>query len=276
MSLSDVDRIQVVSDGKKGRSFEVTLLSYVSKGSWNTGSRDVTRPIWMVYAGSDDLMRPFTANAQTGRKIQVPDGNKGHLSRGTTFEFLKSAGHQFVPQRLPDGMTVMTVYHPDLFLLNPGMVDPEGIEFVVMPPFHWIAQHRQKFPQTPEILAYLKSLGVTQAPGGCSLPDLIPLASLFCGYLDRRTRVPLIADPRFQTQLMLRCFSARMALFASTDRGYSYEEKWGVATREQFFVHNAALAGIQFVLTFDAQHDEFTTVVAEEVDRYFKATKGRS
>lgn len=265
-----VDRIRVISDGKKGRSFDVSLLSYVNVGWWGGGTRDVTRPAWMVYVGSEDQVRPFTANAQTGRKIQVTEKNPGSLYKGATFEFLKSAGHVFVPQKLGDGMTAVTVYHPSFFRLDPGMVDPSGIEFLVMPSAQWIQSHHTKFQNEDEILAHLHKMGVKNAPAGYNLRDMIPLASLFCGYLDRRTRTPLVADPRFQVQLLIRCFTAQAAFFANTDRGYSYDTKWGIASKDVLMAHNQGLANILFVLGFKCDHDSFASLVAEEVTRYFQ------
>ena len=56
-------------------------------------------------------------------------------------ELLKSTGYRFLWQRLtggPDGpQALVTAYLPDLFILNPGLIDPAGVAFLALTPTWW-------------------------------------------------------------------------------------------------------------------------------------------
>lgn len=268
-----MDRLVVHTDGgKKGKSFEVGLLGYIvldSSGAY----RETIRPVWMAYAESEDAVKPFTANVRMGAKLLVPDRNPGDLSSGTAFEFLRSGGFQYSVQRMPDGYSAVTVFEPEIFVLNPGMIDPTRIEFLVAPPTFWIHAHGTKFQNAEAVSRYVQGLNLPDVPRG-ELTRLVPLASLFCGYLDHRSRVPLVQDPRFQLQLLVRCLSVGMARFAAPSRrGYGYGQEtpdWGVSSGD-IVGHNLSQAGLFCALRFVAPHDKFGDLVAEEVARYFRS-----
>jgi hypothetical protein len=269
----------------------------------------------MVYAGSDEVIRPFTANAQTGRRIEVAEKNAGGLSAGKRIEFLKSAGHHFAPQRLPDGMSVVTAYQPEFFRIDPGMVDPTVIEFIAAPSIPWMEQHSTKFTNPDAIVdhvvqtiaakgaARVKAARVVydaamkaeakkpkvkprysweepqvppfipptvHCPARKVLRDMIPLASLFAAYLDRRTRAPLVPDPRFQLQLLVACLEEGAAFMATESQHSSFRDRpWGEASSGMLYGYNLPQAGIWGALGFRAKHDKFQELLSEEVALYF-------
>jgi hypothetical protein len=219
--------------GKKGRSFSAKCTALVVADSlWASGSGDSMRPIWAQFVGSDAELRPFATNLKLGRKAEPTHGRPSACDR---IEFLRSANYQVAWQRESEG-TILTLFHPELFRLDPGMVDPEGATFVMLVPRWWTAA------QTLD-------------------PDAAR-ASLFAAYLDRRTRCPLVNDVAFYVTLFaaaLECGLARMP----TDRSVKY-------ARGPLAAEGLEQAGVDTVVVFSASHDELETFLAEQVGAYFE------
>jgi hypothetical protein len=226
----------IVSDAdKKGRSFTAKCTCLVvADNMWESGSSDNIRPIWAQFAGSDAQMRPFATNLKLGRKAEQT--GSGRRSSSGRLEFLRSVNYQLAWQREAEG-TLLTVYHPELFRLDPGMVDPRGAAFVMLAPSWWL--ERQTLP-----------------------PDEAR-ASLFAAMLDRRTRCPLVADVSFYRQL----------LAAAMVQGLATTPETNVAG----YVHRFAAEGLEQAgldplgaITFKASHDVLEAFLAEQVGMYFE------
>jgi len=219
---------------KKGRSFTARCVAVVvADHLWASGSHsDIIRPIWAQFIGSDAGLRPFATNLRLGRKVE----SSGSRRSGTRIECLKSAGYQLSWQREPEG-TILTVYLPDLFRLDPGMVDPEGARFVMLPPRWWV-----------------EAQTVASADAA--------RASLFAAMLDRRTRCPLPADAAFYRQLLAAALEQGLALTPG-DRSVKYAHS--------FAAEGLELAGLdpEGAIAFSAKHDVLESFLAEQCGIYY-------
>lgn len=243
----------------KGRSFQATLLAHVNADAlWAGGgtATEVTRPVWMMLGGSDNELRPFVANLQTGRKADHPGGSK---YQGTSrFEVLKSAGYHYAWQRTPVG-TAVTIYLPDLFRLDPGMVDPKGIQFCLLPSSKWVT------PPDPKAEAFLAKLKVpTDDP---AVLHALMLAPLFIAFLDRRTRCPLIPDPRFYALVLVQALTKGLASWSVNDHYGS--RNWGEHRDLSYREHSTTNVGYARGLVFKASHEDFEAFLAEQVKLFF-------
>jgi hypothetical protein len=128
----------------KTRRFQVTYLAHLCANAWWSGGQaaaDATRPVWLLVAATERAARPFVANLQTGhRAVLVPYRPDQTFTPSplAQMELLKSAGYRFLWQRLtggPDGpLALVTAYLPDLFMLDPGLIDPTGVAFLALTP----------------------------------------------------------------------------------------------------------------------------------------------
>lgn len=210
----------------------------------------------MMLGGSDNELRPFVANLQTGRKADHPGGSK---YQGTSrFEVLKSAGYQYAWQRTPLG-SVVTIFLPDLFRLDPGMVDPKGIQFCLLPSLDWL------MPADPKAEEFLAKLKVPT--GDPAVQHALTLAPLFVAFLDRRTRCPLIPDPRFYALLIVGALTHGLATWSVTD--YYHSRNWGEHKNLSYKEHETTTVGYARGLAFKATHEEFEAFLAEQVKLFF-------
>lgn len=234
----------------KGRSFRASLVASVEIRTVSDRSNDTKRPVFMAFAGTDNEVRPFVANIRTGKKAEG-----GYKSRDR-YEILKSAGYQCTWQRSVKG-TLATLFAPDLFCLDPGMVDPKGVSFCLMPDVKWTS------------------------PSDLELPDCVPadradevrrLAPLSIAYLDRRTRCPLVPDPRFYVQVLAHALDESLAFFPSTS-SYSYQQTWGEL--RSFEAEGLEELGMHTPLFFSAKHDVLEEFLARQVKTFFEMPESR-
>lgn len=221
---------------KKGRSFTARCIALVvADHLWASGSTSAcVRPIWAQFVGSDAEMRPFATNLLLGRKLEKAGGSR-RASACDRIEFLKSAGYQLAWQREPEG-TILTAYLPDLFRLDPGMVDPAGASFVMLTPRWWVEAQ--------------------------TLPADDARASLFAAMLDRRTRCPLPADVAFYRQM----------LGAALDQGLARTPTDGVSLYSRgFAAEGLEQAGLDAngAIAFSAAHDTLEAFLAEQCTEFF-------
>lgn len=273
-----------IESGKEGktRSFEAVLLGHVTANAlWDGGvSGKAHRPVWAQFAASDGACMPFLANIRTGRKVVE--------GRSTEYEFLKSAGYHFLSHRVHGG-SLITAYLPDLFRADPGMVDPGRVAFVMMPSQAWITEqskhldfdaaiaHASKLwePRDLGIIAYRRwgePEPDTRPEFESKIRELLPLASLFCLYLDRRTRCPIIPDMRFQLQVLVSALSNNLAAFP----GDGYYDEWGKYRPFGFRAEVDDRLGYASAIACRAFHDQIEALLATEVARYFEALESRS
>jgi hypothetical protein len=245
-SVSTELRIEPQTEGK-GRSFRATLVSYIEAPHLWARGNDTVRPIHMTLAGSDNELRPFVANLRTGKKATV--GDRGRQR----FEVLKSAGFQCAWQRTAKG-SLVTLFAPDLFCLDPGMVDPKGVSFVLLPARSWL---RPSDVQVPDCVPEER------------VADVRALAPLFIAYLDRRTRCPLIPDARFYAQVLANALDQGLASWSG-----GWQREWG--TSGNFVEVDTADAGYAPAVLFNASHETLEDFLAEQVRTYFGATEEKA
>lgn len=243
----------------KGRSFTAHLLAYVRADYlWPGGQAGTNnqRPVFAMIAGSDQELRAFMANLTTGRKAQSFD-EYGH--RKDRFEFLKTAGYRVVWQKEEEG-SIATIFLPDLFRIDPGMVDPEGAKFVVLPTQEWV--QAQNIDPGPSV-EHIRNLGYAKNVSKETLEQMVPLSYLFAAYLDRRTRCPLISDGRFFMQVMIAAIEKRVASYGDYHAGFSSRGYHAYETdiKDVGFAHGVA---------FSADHIQIESLLAEEVSRFME------
>lgn len=239
----------IESSSGKGRSFQATMIaSMTAPRLWEQGQAgNDERPVWAVLAGTDASLRAFVANLRLGKKAEQ---HTNSYRRSTDrFEFLRSVKYRQLWSRQTEG-TVVTIYHPDLFNMDPGMVDPQGVRFVCAPPTSWAAD--QNIDATP-IIQHLRILGSKLTDE--EIVPLLPLAYLWAVYLDRRTRFPIIADGRFYVQLFLAALDVGLAMYPDY---------------RKFTVRGLTEAGIvDRPVAFHASHDQVGDMLTTETTRYF-------
>lgn len=263
-----MDFVIQTATSKKGRSFGSHCVAVMSADAlFPSGDADKPiRPVWAMWAGSEAETRPFIANLRLGRKAEP--ANNHRVSPNDRYEFLKSVGYSVAVQREAEG-TITTLYHPELFRLDPGMVNPEGIWFLLIVPEDWAAQ--QDVEPSPAIHHALK-LGI--AFDGIDLTALVPAAYLFTAYLDRRTRCPLLADGRFSMQILLAALDQGLASFPGEGLKYTSRRSsdWGYNPKHGFRAERLERAGIQHAISFMASHEAFEKFLAEQVTLFFELT----
>lgn len=94
-----------------------------------------------------------------------------------------------------------TVFLPLLFSFEPGLVDPDIVEFICLPPKAWEAEQQFDYERARKILGLLSGLNITLKDN--ELHKLLCNGALFLAHLDRRNRNPLIFDPVYGAWLYL-------------------------------------------------------------------------
>lgn len=253
----------------KGRSFEALALSWVTADRlWEGGfTSDNIRPIWLMFTASDEQIRAFSANLITGRKADIyglsETVSTWSRRKPERLELLKSSGYQLTAQKLGNGSTIMTAFLPDLFRLDPGMVDPEGINFCILPSKEWLGR------QTVDSITPVRHM--LQLDPKCDLEiilSLVTLSYLFAAYLDRRTRCPLINDPRFYLQLLCACLEVGLATLSGA-KPYS-NSTWGRHSMFKFEEYNTEAVGLLPGLAFKASHADLEKVLSDQTALYFE------
>jgi hypothetical protein len=268
-------------DDKKGRSFQATCLAIITaNGLFPEANGKTIRPVWAMFAGSEAELRPFMANLRLGRKAEPPIPDYRKQGDGERVEFLKTVGYYLAWQRETEG-SIATIYHPDLFRLDPGMVNPTGLSFVMLVPSDW--EDTQEVDRETAV-DYVADFQYPITRG--NLYELVPTAYLFAAYIDRRTRCPLIADGRFYLQLLCAALHAGHASFPGTNVQYVYTSRhdWGHNSKQGFNIavggHKANNAegiealNLRHAISFLAKHTEFEEFLAEQVAIYFSRTEG--
>ncbi len=250
----------------RGRSFRAIPIAMVTASRlWGGGGDDSIRPIWIMMAGSEEEIRPFAANLRLGKKAVLKSGNGNWRRRGETkVELLKSAGYQFAWQRTAEG-SVLTAFLPEFFRLDPGMVDPKGIQFCVLPSKQWVAS--QALDPRPAVDHMMRlDPGLPRE----RLTELAPVAALFCAYLDRRTRCPLINDQRFYLQVLCAALADGVASFSTPVGHYYGEVGWGQHKFFGFEEEDTADVGLLPGVACSAEHVAIEKLLAEQAQIYFK------
>ena len=245
--------ITIDPKGDKGRSFSAELLAYAEADSlWESGgtsAASVHRPIWAVIGGSELEMKAFLANLLTGKVAS----HAKHLK----FEFLRSVGYAHHTVKIGGG-AVTTLYLPELFNIDPGMVDPDHVRFVVIPPKAWVdAQHFD----LAEARSILEALDDTPWKASDSeVHELLAEGVLFLSYVDRRCRYPIPFSPVLGAWLVKLC------------QRYGYLHRDGCLSygRGAFKVVDAAKVNVLAGFAFSASHEALGDILSAEIKHWFE------
>lgn len=260
-------------NGTKGRVFRATVFASIEADLMWDGGRaagDTERPVWAMIAGSDQELRSVLANLRVGRKARyLTKSQLYRFGKQDRLEFLKSEGFSQTWQKEVEG-SIATLYHPEMFRIDPGMVDPNGITFILLVSQEW---HAAQTVDVAPIVQHLKRYGY-KAPDE-QLAHWAVTSHLFAVYLDRRTRCPLVTDGRFYAQLMLRCLGEGFATFSHLGNSYDRDTKFGVNSAKRFVEIDTDKVGLLPGIAMQATHEKFEELLAQEVDQYFKLIRGR-
>lgn len=244
--------IRPVVEGK-GRSFQAEGLAWVKSSRLNPHNSEDIRPIWLMYGATEESSRAFTANLRLGRCAEFDDGKKGIV-------LLKSSKYVFRHQRCSAGV-ITTAFIPQFFQLDPGMVDPLLISFCILPTAAWLEKRRSYF--TPDLYAYAEFvLSLYRSENSEVRDKVVHLSPLLAAYLDRRTRCPLVADPKFHIQLLAACASANLLSFSRDNYLSEYEEA------------GTESVGLLPGLAFHSTHLVFEKLLAEQTQLYYEIQRG--
>jgi hypothetical protein len=265
------DLIIQPQDGKKGRSFRATCVAaLVANGIFDEGaSGNTIRPAWAMFAGSEAELRPFAANLRLGRKAEKDESRYSRRGGDSErYEFLRSVGYQMVWQREAEG-SLVTLFHPELFRLDPGMVDPSGLKFLMLVPEEWASGQKLECGRAVQHVKKLaKQLKCPFSDD--TLAALVPTAYLFAAFCDRRTRCPLLADGAFYLQMLIAALAAGIASQPGDRLDYpSYREEWGLNSKHYFNATGLADVGILHAFSMKTSHEAFEQFLAEQVSIFF-------
>jgi hypothetical protein len=242
----------------KGRTFEVSRIATLRADKFVETKDNITRPVWAMFAGSQSALRPFMANLRLGR----PAGEELWGKYRNRIEFLKSISWVITYQKEDEGW-VATINHPDFFLLDPGMVDPDGIKFILLTQKIWEIEQNLDYASAE---AHLILLG--QNP---EFQKYLPVACLFAAYLDRRSRCPLVLDPNFYLQLFI---YAMHVGFISTTTDHDYWHRYSSRYSSPHGLGSEGLVDLgATAYSVLCTHKNFETLLAEQVDLYYKVTR---
>lgn len=259
------------SEGK-GRTFRATLLATVEADLlWSGGlaNTDTQRPVWAMFGGSDQELRSFMANVSRGRLVLFLSKDNPYRRKQDRLEFLKASGIQVVWQREEEG-SLATIFLPELFQMDPGMVSSSGAKFILLPTQQWYAD--QNLDPKPLVQHALRC-GYSAIPEE-QLASMAPISFLFAAYLDRRTRCPLVADGRFYFQLMLSCLKAKLASFSTQADHISHELNFGHHQEQHYHELWTSTVGLYPGLAFRSDHATLEKLLSHEVELFFKITQG--
>lgn len=266
-------------EGKKSRSFGATCLGIITANGLSDKAGNTIRPVWALFAGTETELKPFIANLRLGHKASPHNHRGGDDNR---LEFLKGARYQAFWQKEAEG-AVVTIHHPELFRLDPGMTDPEGLRFILLVPEDWAASQEGLEPSAVEYVQELKNWldwqhKLTQE----QLEALVPTAYLFAAYLDRRTHMPLITDGRFYLQILVSALNCGIASLPGSDIKYNRSAwgEWGIHSAHAFNISNGSYyddvvkkLGFRHAISVRCSQTALEAFLKEEVRLFFEVTQ---
>lgn len=262
-------------DEGKGRVFQAAVLACVQAQCWEGAGGNNIRPVYLMIGASEGEAGPVLANLRMGKKASV-EGIEAGIRDKKEIELLKSAGYEFAQQRHRAGV-VIQVYLPELFRLDPGIVDPERVRFVLLPRRVDIADPALDIDAA---VRHMRALGQVapdrerydawrdNRPTEAEIVEIVPYAALFGAYLNSRTRCPLVPDLRFLVQILTAFLHHGFAR-----RGWRSGQTWG--RPEYDYSASYREVGVTDVglvpgLMVNALASEVETLLAAEIADYFK------
>jgi hypothetical protein len=258
----------VQPEHSKGRAFTTTCLAMSVGNLFDEHGKDgVDRPIWATFAGSEQELRAFVINLRTGKKAE-PTAN--HSDWPERIEFLRSLRYRVLWQREEEG-ALATLYHPEVFRLDPGFIEAGRMRFALMLPAGWGAA------QGVDALRPVRHCRQFKLPvSDGELAALAPVACLFAAYIDRRTRCPIIADTRFYLQLLVASLATGLATRAGKKlRCRSYDRDEWATGRHDFNALGLDQVGVEHALAFSSGSEEFESFLSEQTSLFLRTTKGK-
>lgn len=278
----------------KTRSFSAVYLASIRCDAiWEGGQTDtglVVRPVYLAVAGSDAALKPFLANLRMGRKAVVHDPKARSWDKSNSYiALLKSIQYGYAVQRHGDSSLVQ-VYLPEVWQVDPGMTDPEELRFMAATPVWWHSAQMETvgYAASSKILEHARHAGLHALPTFTAghhhqyasdpftdddLLDLVPEAARFIQYLDRRTRRPIINTPAFYLQAYLFAFRSRLASRPVNDRYRRiwWQQDWAVDSFQTFGIDRL---GLRPPVAFKATADQVDEFLAGQVRLYKEVTDG--
>lgn len=242
----------------EGRCFQATLLGRIDAPNlWEKG--DAQHPAMASFAGSEQQLRSFVANLQTGRPAQNVEGN--YSSKHANIEFARSDKFRVVTSKLPGGGAVSTLFHRELFSLDPGLIDPKMIRFICAPPLPWIQGQVFDFERARQMFAaltgcYLYELDITDE----KLQVLLAEGLLLLSHLDKRCTYPIPGDPIFGAWLAM-CCQGRCLFYHEEHIASKYRARVGSL-------------GLHTGFAFQTSQSYFGDLLSENVKLWFKVSGG--
>jgi len=243
------------TSGRRGRTFSVALLNYITADClWPLGAsspdREVHRPVYLSYAGTDQEVTAFTANLRSGRKAMVYS-EYDHCTM-YSLEVPRSAGFKFVRQQLSDGALAMTVYLPELWRIEPEVL-PDKISFLFAPPCWWLDL------QAPRLKL--------EHGSGPNAQRQAAIASYFAAFLDRRSPLPIINETAFHQRLWR---AAREEDWLIEPHGYQGNRGKLYVYPDRVNKERTQLAGLELVRLVHVEHSAFAAFLGRQVELYRK------
>ena len=270
----------------KTRSFSAPMLASIEADlCWKGGEARVEqhRPVFMVFAGADTSLRPFLANLLMGEQACA---SNGYRTKKTDFyECMKSQGYQTLKHGKSN---TVTVYLPALFDLE-GWDKGAEVNFVCMVPEDWASQQTLTCDEAKlvrwarrfnEVLVSHRKQPLAFTLDG--LVKLLPSAALFRAFLDRKTAIPLLADPIFSLHLWFACMHTGLACMPhAEERVTGYFSRREDSTDPFSFARNwmgtAAFGldklGIRHATAFHATQFAFAECAAHTTKAFIELTK---
>ena len=227
MSFDPIKLSVAASKGKakKGRTFGCTLLAFI-EGDRFIGADteyDRFRPLFFSVVATEAESKYILASIRSGFELSEI---RNHSS-GKRFKLLKKYGYTHTKQKIEDSI-VLTFYVASLFDIDPGLVDPDHVRFVMLPDQAW----------------------VDSQPEGVDAEAL-----LFLSYLDRRIKYPFPPSDKFGRLLLDQCLVNRLATRSDHNTRYvtKYEE------------HGFENLNLPQGLGFDATQQQLGELLAETI-----------
>jgi hypothetical protein len=250
-------KITIVPKGTKGRVFSQELLAWVEADFlWEKGANsDNRRPIWTALAGSEQESKAFLANFTQGHLAT----SGYYRSNDEKFELLKSVKYRVHQQKISGGGVYSTVFLPEFFMVDPGLIDPEKISFVVLPLNYWIEGQSYDIERAKRLYTALYEITFgAQITVDLDWHTMLAVGSLFLLYLDRRCRYPMPFDPVFGAWLFLMCENAGKVVKPTS----GYRSSFKLEIREP--------VGIRSGFAFLSDHETFGELLSLEIRRWFR------
>lgn len=274
------ERIVVERQTKEGktRSFEARVVGMTVShmASWiKTGDDRIVQPASVVMLGDDASVRAVVANLRTGRRCWLTDRKRNTTRNKQPYPSLDLTGtkYHYLFQQFDEG-TICHVYSVDLYNQDPGMIDPDDIQFIAPVPKQWAAEQNVD----PILATWAKN----EFAKLCKPQDLkseiewesiansiVECAAMTCVYLDRRTRIPILPDLRFQVRLFLECMTVGLCRYPEQIIQGRYSRQWGF--NGPAFTSDDNEMGLLWSIQCRASHDSFQSVLSRVVNQHFAA-----